>query len=70
MADVIAEIVKGVIALFIIVDPLGNVPIFLGLTEKMSTEERSKTFRTATLVGLVYCCASPWLVTRFSASSE
>jgi len=53
MADVIAEIVKGVIALFIIVDPLGNVPIFLGLTEKMNKEGRRKTFRTATLVGLI-----------------
>jgi multiple antibiotic resistance protein len=53
MANTIAEVVKGVIALFIIVDPLGNIPIFLSLTEKMSREERRRTFRTATLVGLV-----------------
>jgi multiple antibiotic resistance protein len=53
MADVIAETVKGVIALFIIVDPLGNIPIFLGLTGEMNKEERRKTLRTATLVGLI-----------------
>lgn len=51
--DVATEILKGVIALFIIVDPLGNFPIFMSLTEKMSTTERRKTFRTATLVGLI-----------------
>ncbi len=60
MADMVTEImgmlpdlVKGVIALFIIVDPFGNVPIFVSLTEKMGREERKKAFHTATLVGLV-----------------
>jgi len=33
-------LLRGTIALFVILDPLGNVPIFLSLTEKMSGEER------------------------------
>jgi len=60
VADIVTEImgmlpdlVKGVIALFIVVDPFGNVPIFVSLTEKMDREERRKAFHTATLVGLV-----------------
>ena len=60
MADIVTEImgmlpdlVKGVIALFIVVDPFGNVPIFVSLTERMRGEERRKAFHTATLVGLV-----------------
>jgi len=60
MADIVTEImgmfpdlVKGVIALFIIVDPFGNVPIFVSLTEKMDGGERKRAFHTATLVGLV-----------------
>jgi len=47
------EILKAIIALFIIVDPLGNVPIFISLTENMSPAERRKTFRVAVIVSFV-----------------
>lgn len=47
------EFLKAVIALFIIVDPLGNVPIFIGLTENMSNSERKKTFRVAVIVSFI-----------------
>jgi len=47
------ELLKAVVALFIIVDPLGNVPIFITLTEKMDVAERKKTFRVAILVAFV-----------------
>jgi len=51
------ELVKGTIALFIVVDPLGNVPIFIGLTENMEEAQRKKTFRTATITGLILLLA-------------
>ena len=54
---VIADLFRGIIALFIIVDPVGNIPIFVGLTEKMKAEEKRKTFRTATIVGLILLLA-------------
>jgi multiple antibiotic resistance protein len=44
---------QAAIALFIIVDPFGNIPIFMGLTENLSDQQRKKIFNTATLVGVV-----------------
>lgn len=37
-------------ALFIIVDPLGNVPVFMSLTHGMTPMQRKRTLRTATIV--------------------
>jgi multiple antibiotic resistance protein len=51
--DFITEFVKASIALFIIVDPLGNIPIFVGLTEKLGETQRQHVFNVATLVGVV-----------------
>ncbi|MCS7136610.1 MAG: MarC family protein [Nitrososphaerota archaeon] len=49
----IDELVKSIIALFIIVDPIGNVPIFIGLTSSMNREERRKTFKTAIIISFI-----------------
>ncbi|MEM2082005.1 MAG: MarC family protein [Candidatus Bathyarchaeia archaeon] len=48
-----ANLIKAIIVLFIIVDPFGNVPIFMGLTEKMTEAQKRKVFNTATLVGII-----------------
>ena len=50
---IFSDLVKMVIALFIVVDPLGNVPIFMSLTENMDTSQRRRTFRLAIITGLV-----------------
>lgn len=47
------DLAKMIIALFIVVDPLGNVPIFMGLTENMDKSQRRRTFRLATITGLI-----------------
>ena len=47
------DLVKGTIALFIVVDPLGNVPIFIGLTKNMDDAQRTSTFRSAIITGLI-----------------
>jgi len=44
---------RAIIALFIIVDPLGNIPIFIGLTEKIEPKQRRKIYNIAVLVGFV-----------------
>jgi len=49
----IYEVLKVSLALFIIVDPLGNIPIFISLTKGMDLEDRKKAFRTATIVSLI-----------------
>src|SRR5205807_6526391 len=45
------------ISLFVIVDPLGPVPIFAGLTKSMSLVEKRKVFRTAAVVGAILLAA-------------
>ncbi len=51
--DFISDLVKAIIALFIIVDPLGNIPIFIGLTENVPDAQKKKVFNTAILVGVI-----------------
>jgi multiple antibiotic resistance protein len=51
--DFISELSRAIIALFIIVDPFGNIPIFVGLTENITEAQRKKTFNTAMLVAFL-----------------
>lgn len=51
--DFISDIVRAIIALFIVVDPLGNIPIFIGLTEKIEPSQRKRIYNIAVLVGFV-----------------
>jgi multiple antibiotic resistance protein len=51
--EFILELAKAVITLFIIVDPLGNIPIFISLTKGMAREHRQKAFRTAIFTGFI-----------------
>lgn len=52
-SEFISAIIPATIALFIIVDPFGNIPIFIGLTDKIEPAQRRKVFNVATLVGFV-----------------
>ncbi|MBS7657271.1 MarC family protein [Candidatus Bathyarchaeota archaeon] len=47
------DLMKGTIALFLVVDPLGNIPIFVGLTKNVDEVKRRSVFRSAILTGLV-----------------
>ncbi len=51
------DLLKATVALFVIVDPLGPVPIFAGLTKTMSPPEKRRISRTAALVGAVLLAA-------------
>jgi multiple antibiotic resistance protein len=72
--DFISELIKATIALFIIVDPLGNIPIFVGLTENMAIDQRKKVFNVATLVAfvllLVFAFTGNEILTIFGISIE
>jgi len=61
MPDIIVEtalnLIKAILVLFIIVDPFGNIPIFMSLTDKMTKTQRRKVFNTATLVGVILLLA-------------
>jgi len=47
----LANLARATLALFIIVDPFGNIPVFIGLTEKLEGQQRRRVFRSATLMG-------------------
>lgn len=47
------DLAKAFISLFVIMDPVGNIPIFLSLTEGMSVEERGRTFHLALVTGFI-----------------
>jgi multiple antibiotic resistance protein len=51
--DVLFNLAKAIIVLFIIVDPFGDIPIFMSLTEKMTDGQRRKVFNQATLIGVI-----------------
>lgn len=57
VADNALNLAKAVLALFIIVDPFGNIPLFMNLTEKMPKAQKRKVFNTATLVGFILLLA-------------
>ncbi|MGA2200227.1 MAG: MarC family protein [Nitrososphaerales archaeon] len=47
------EFLRATIALLVVVDPAGLVPVVLSLTKGMKKEERKGTFRVALLAGFV-----------------
>jgi multiple antibiotic resistance protein len=43
------EVVKAVITLFVVIDPIGIIPLFASYTEKMQTKDRRSVSQTATI---------------------
>jgi len=46
-------LIKAIVTLFIILDPLGNVPIFISLTQSASPSRKKKIFHLATIVAFI-----------------
>ena len=57
MFDIIVEngisLATAVMTLFVIVNPLGNIPLFVSLTNKMNENQRKNVFNTASIVAFV-----------------
>ena len=49
--DPIVDLVRATVALFIIVDPIGLVPIFSSVTAPLSQPEKSRMFRVVIYTG-------------------
>ncbi len=49
--DPLADLLKATIALFVIVDPIGTVPVFASLTGSMNPFARNKMVRTVVYTG-------------------
>lgn len=45
--EFLSDLVKSIIALFVVIDPIGNAPVFIALTTKMDKAEKKRTSRLA-----------------------
>ncbi|MEM3676874.1 MAG: MarC family protein [Candidatus Bathyarchaeia archaeon] len=74
MNDIPSDLLKAFVALIVIVDPLGNIPIFSSLTAGMDGKVRRRTFNTATVVGfallLIFALLGDQLLKLFGISME
>jgi multiple antibiotic resistance protein len=63
------DLVRFAIALFVVIDPIGSVPVFIALTQKMEKVERASVTKTAILTAagllLVFAVAGTQLLSIF-----
>ncbi|MHC4132859.1 MAG: MarC family protein [Planctomycetota bacterium] len=60
--------IEAILALFAIVDPIGNIPIFINVAEHIPNGQSQKAFNTAVTVGaiilVVFSFAGKWILNR------
>ncbi len=65
---------RSFLTLFVVLDPIGLAPLFLGLTAQRSLEERDRIARRAVLVAaallLVFGVGGGWLLARLGISLD
>lgn len=49
----IVDLLKAIIALFVIMDPIGLVPVFVGLTKGMELDRRKRALQVVTTTGSI-----------------
>lgn len=59
MSDFFADLLRSTVALFVVIDPIGSVPVFIALTHKMERAARASVTKTAimTAAGLLFVFA-------------
>jgi multiple antibiotic resistance protein len=66
------ELLKSIIALLIIVDPLGNIPLFMIMTKGMNYKEKRRVFNLASIAAfillLIFAMIGHSLLTLFGIS--
>lgn len=54
MADVFVEdLIRSTIALFVVMDPIGSVPLFIAMTQRMEKQERTAVTKTAVVTAAI-----------------
>jgi multiple antibiotic resistance protein len=54
MADVFfGDLIRSTIALFVVMDPIGSVPLFIAMTQKMEKKERLAVTKTAVITAAI-----------------
>jgi multiple antibiotic resistance protein len=66
------DLLRNVIALFVVIDPLGTIPLFIAITDKKSKEERNNISRTAVITAgillMVFAIAGTQILSIFGIS--
>jgi multiple antibiotic resistance protein len=66
MPPILAPYVLSFISLFVAVDAIGNIPLFISLTENCSAKQRSEVIRssvgTATIVAILFMFIGKWVL--------
>jgi len=64
------DFLRAVLSLIIVVDPLGNIPIFLGITSDLTPKQRKKAFNIAVLTGftllILFASVGNWVLKIFN----
>lgn len=50
--EILIPILRTTIALFVVIDPIGNIPFFMSLTDGMTKQQRRNVIRVASITGL------------------
>ncbi|MBD0359300.1 MAG: MarC family protein, partial [Nitrososphaeraceae archaeon] len=68
-SDVFGDIIKYTIALFVVIDPIGTVPLFIALTENMQKRERKAVSKIAVITAgvllIVFAVAGTQILSIF-----
>jgi multiple antibiotic resistance protein len=71
-SDVFENLIKSTIALFVVIDPVGSVPLFIALTQKMENNERNAVSKVAVITAAalltVFAIAGSQILTIFGIS--
>src|SRR5690606_1148375 len=43
------DLLRSIIALFVVIDPLGTIPLFISITQKKTKKERNEISKTAVI---------------------
>ena len=70
----IPTVIQSTVLLFLVIDPLGNVPIFYSVTKGIKERKRLKTIQSAILTAftvlLLFALAGKWILSYFKVSFE
>lgn len=68
------DLVKAFVALFVVIDPIGNIPIFIGLTSGLSLDRRRRLFDRTGVAALfllvVFVFLGEYILSLFAISIE
>jgi len=71
-SNLFGHLLKSTIALFVVLNPIGTVPLFIAITQNMKKEERKAVSKTAIITSgivlVVFAIAGTWILRLFGTT--